>query len=63
MEPQTQIKTLELQIAELEKALADMTLEMQKAKIDALLSQSHLNMVFKYLKSQNPQKASNILKI
>ncbi len=54
------IKQLKQQVSELEKALADMTLEMQKARIDALLSQSHLNMVFKYLKSQNPQKASNI---
>lgn len=60
MKSKKQINLLKQQVSELEKALADMTLEMQKAKIDALLSQSHLNMVFKYLKSQNPQKASNI---
>lgn len=60
MKSKKQINLLKQQVSELEKALADMTLEMQKARIDAMLSQSHLNMVFKYLKSQNPQKASNI---
>ena len=60
MEPQTQIKTLELQIAELEKALADMTLKMQSVKIDSVLSQIYLDIFYKCLKCQSFKLESKI---